>query len=107
MIENNMAVTILYTYRTFMEPVELLNQLLTRFILCENNCTKSETANIIRLRVISVIKLWINLRCYDFMNEDFRIKFKEEINETIGFSQPPLAESIFTSLQKQSDVYTY
>jgi tetratricopeptide (TPR) repeat protein/GTP-binding protein EngB required for normal cell division len=59
--------TFMLTYRTFMTPETLLILLIKRY-----NDGKNKKDNVVMLRVISIIKLWIKEYTFDFIDEGIK-----------------------------------
>uniref|UniRef100_A0A0N4Z0X9 PH domain-containing protein n=1 Tax=Parastrongyloides trichosuri TaxID=131310 RepID=A0A0N4Z0X9_PARTI len=109
--------TFLTTYRTFCEPLELLNLLIARFnvpipdelsikesienknsgslfIEQASNRFKKEYQRPVQMRVLVVLQYWIKDHWYDFENNN------EIINKMIEFFDGKLSEHPFTKQQK-------
>lgn len=63
LIANDLLYDVLFTYRTFTTPEDLLNAVLTRFWTVP---VKGATLEHVQLKVISVLRTWVERYWFDF-----------------------------------------
>jgi hypothetical protein len=68
----------LLTFRHFMTPAQFMKQLHARFLVQHEN---PQTAAIIRLRVVSVLKKWAERHYYDFRFPEMQVALEELITD--------------------------
>ncbi|KAL6047267.1 Guanine-nucleotide dissociation stimulator CDC25 [Balamuthia mandrillaris] len=95
--------TFLMTYQSFTSPQKLLTKLFQRYDVpgqsAEENSTKTA---IIQLRVINVLKKWLEENYSDF-DEKMITSLREFITETCQHTNPAHSDSLLKSLKKARD----
>uniref|UniRef100_A0A6B2LD22 Ras-GEF domain-containing protein n=1 Tax=Arcella intermedia TaxID=1963864 RepID=A0A6B2LD22_9EUKA len=92
----------LLTYRSFTTPEKFFELLLTRYKQCERQ--SAEKVSVIRIRVFSVFKTWVEKFWYDFESANLAKEaqdFFKDVIENGNEAQKKVAERALHSLERQ------